>query len=249
MSDRIHVIAGRCASRYVETDAQTRERLGDSVVICKPDDTVLVHDADGYQPVAWLTRADDLTIDDDVVTATDGDRVLRVRILERYGGGRFPIGSAGTPVGECPTCDCRLIRTNGAVSCPDCDATYRLPGDATLVEQTCGDCGLPQFRITRGETFVLCLDRSCESIDDHVGAAFDRQWNCPACGDDLRVLRRGGLILGCASYPDCETGFSFPAGEIVDACDCGLPVFETNTGRRCLNVDCERSATATPQGI
>lgn len=248
MSERIHVIAGRCTTRYADGEPPASERLGDAIVLCKPDDTLLVHDADGYRPVAWLTRADGLTVDGDVVTAVDGDRTLRVTVHDRHGGGVFPAGSAGEPVGDCPDCAGRLTRAGGAVTCTDCGARYGLPGDATVLDSTCEDCGLPRFSVVRGEEFRVCLDRHCESLDDRVAEAFDRVWDCPNCGDDLRVLRRGGLLLGCASYPACETGLSFPAGEVVGTCDCGLPAFETATGRRCLDTGCDRQPAETPKG-
>ncbi|MEF8883041.1 MAG: hypothetical protein V5A34_11025, partial [Halapricum sp.] len=53
------------------------------------------------------------------------------------------------------------------------------------------------------------------------------------------VLRRGGLLAGCEHYPDCDTGFAFPAGTVVGECDCGLPLFETSTGQRCLDATCQ----------
>ena len=46
----------------------------------------------------------------------------------------------------------------------------------------------------------------------------------------------------CENYPDCETGFAVPDGTLVDDCDCGLPVFETASGRRCLDSGCDRGA-------
>ena len=98
------------------------------------------------------------------------------------------------------------------------------------------------MRVERGSAFEVCLDRSCESLDERVRAAHDREWDCPDCGADLRILRRGGLIAGCERYPDCETGFAIPAGTVVDGCDCGLPVFETASGRRCLDAGCQRDA-------
>lgn len=250
MSDRVHVIAGRCTAQYREADAPEREHLGDALVVCKSDDTLLVHDAEGYRPVAWLTRAEALTVDGDVVTAIDGDRTLRVTVHERYGGGVFPAGTAGEPVGDCPDCDGRLTRAAGAVTCGTCGDRYGVPDDATVLDETCEDCDLPRFSVARGEEFSVCLDRHCESLDEQVAAAFDRAWECPNCGDDLRVLRRGGLVFGCASYPACETALSFPAGEVVDTCECELPVFETATGRRCLDSTCDRAVTPaeTPKG-
>jgi len=81
----------------------------------------------------------------------------------------------------------------------------------------------------------------CESLLAAVEARFDREWDCPECGGALEVLRRGGLIAGCENYPDCETGFAVPDGTLVGECDCGLPVFETASGRRCLDSGCDRS--------
>lgn len=248
MSERIHVIAGRLTT---SSDGETTNRYhGDAIVVCKPDDTVLVHDASGYQPVDWLTRADGLTIDGDEITAWTGDERLRITVHDRYGGGQFPASRAGIPVGDCPDCDGTLTRAGGTVSCLSCSATYGVPTDASVVDEACADCGLPRFRVARGETFTVCLDRRCDSLDERVAAAYDRAWDCPDCGDDLRVLRRGGLILGCASYPACDSTLSFPHGEVVGTCDCGRPVFETGGGQRCLDTDCERTATEpTPQGL
>lgn len=251
MSDRTHVIAGRCTTTYDDGGA-TRERRGDAVVVCKPDDTVLVHDATGYQPMAWLTRADRVAIDGDAVIAWDGDTRLHVAVHERYGGGQYPTGPSGTPVGDCPDCDGPLLRASDAVVCADCDERYGIPTDADVTDDACSDCGLPRIAVDRGDTFELCLDWACESLDERVADAFDRAWDCPDCGDDLRVLRQGGLILGCASYPACDTTLSFPAGTVVDECSCGLPVFETASGRRCLDPTCDRAppdSEPTPQGL
>ncbi|PSP28588.1 DUF91 domain-containing protein [Halobacteriales archaeon QH_2_65_14] len=232
----IEVIAGRCTTVF--EGSRDREQHGDALVVVKPDGTVLVHDARGYQPLAWLTRAEAVTVDRDTITARDGDQSLRVTVEEAYGRGRYPASDAGVPVGDCPDCDGTLVRARGDVSCPDCPVEYSLPTGATVLGETCADCDLPLFRVERGATFEVCLDADCESLDERVREAFDREWCCPACGGDLRVLRRGGLLLGCERYPDCETGFSFPAGRHVDDCRCGLPVFETATGQRCLDREC-----------
>ncbi|MEF8814962.1 MAG: DUF91 domain-containing protein [Halovenus sp.] len=236
MSDRTNVIACRCTTVF--GGSRDREQYGDMIVLVKPDGTVLVHDADGYQPVAWLTRASSVTVTEDRVTATDGGETLEVTVHETYARSQQPTSEAGVRVGGCP-CGGSLVRA-GDVTCPDCGDRYGLPANATVLGDTCGDCGLPLFRVDRGETFEVCLDRACDSLDARVRAAFDREWSCPACGDDLRVLRRGGLILGCASYPDCETGYAFPAGVHSGTCGCGLPTFDTPTGQRCLDARCER---------
>ena len=237
MHDGTHVMAGQCTTVF--EGSREREQRGDMVVVVKPDNTVLVHDAAGYQPVAWLTRADTVTVDDGTITARDGGELLRVVAHEEHGRARFPASHAGVPLGDCPDCAGTLVRTRGNVACTACDGSYGLPTDATVTGGRCADCGLPTMRVERGEAFEVCLDRECDSLDDHVEAAFDRVWGCPDCDGDLRIIRRGGLLAGCDRYPECDTAFSMPAGVVVDDCACGLPVFETSSGQRCLDSTCE----------
>jgi DNA topoisomerase-1 len=236
MHDGIHVMAGDCTT--IHRGAEDRERRGDVVVILKPDNTVLVHDADGYQPVAWLTRAEAVTVDEGTIVARDGDQLLRVVTHAERGRATYPASRAGEPIGDCPDCPGTLLRAAGAVTCTDCDRRHGLPGGATLAGGRCEDCGLPTMRVERGEAFAVCLDRECDPIVDRVAERFDRAWTCPECGSDLRILRRGGLIVGCGAYPDCEVGFSLPNGVVLEECACGLPVFETARGRRCLDSGC-----------
>ena len=96
--------------------------------------------------------------------------------------------------------------------------------------------------VERGLAFNVCLDWACESLDEAVREAFDREWACPEpdCDGDLRILRRGGLIAGCEHYPDCDTGFAVPAGVVDGECGCGLPTFETRSGTRCLDATCDQ---------
>jgi DNA topoisomerase-1 len=244
MHEETRVLAGECTIADGETESPYR---GDVVVLRKPDGTVLVHDADGYQPVDWLTRAETVTLADGVLTATDGDRFLRIEVHETYGDDSYPVSAAGIPVGDCPDCGGSLVRDGGTVTCLDCRTDYGLPRDATILTAAddC-DCGCPRMRVERGRAFEVCLDRDCESLDEAVRAAFDREWDCPNCDGDLRVLRRGGLLAGCEHYPDCETGWGIPTGAVVDECGCGLPVFETANGRRCLDSGCGRAEAAGP---
>jgi DNA topoisomerase-1 len=238
MHDAIAVTAGDCTSTFDGNRVRAHEQRGRMVVVVKPDNTVLVHDADGYQPVAWLTRADSVTVDGDRIEARDGDQHLRVEVHEEFGSGRYPASEAGKPVGTCPSCASALVRVTDGVTCISCNVRYGLPGDATVLEERC-DCGLPKMEIERGHEFQVCLDRDCESMDAAVKRAFDREWDCPNCEGDLRILRRGGLLAGCERYPDCDTGFAFPAGTVTGTCSCGLPLFETTGGTRCLDATCE----------
>jgi DNA topoisomerase-1 len=233
----LQIIAGRCTTRFDGSRDQTQ--YGDVLVIVKPDETVLVHDCDGYQPVAWLTRAETVLVTDESVTAREGDQVLEVDIHETYSRSQVPATEAGIPIADCPECSGTLTRARGTVACSDCDLTFSLPNKANVLDENCTDCGLPRMRVQRGASFEVCLDRSCDSLDDRVRSAFDREWACPDCDGDLRVLRRGGLLLGCDRYPDCETSFSFPTGLHGGECACGLPTFETTNGTRCLDSGCE----------
>jgi DNA topoisomerase-1 len=254
------VVAGDCTVEFTGAGSTDRAERGRVVAVVKPDKTVLVHDADGYQPAAWLTRPETTFVERDplVVTATDGDQRLRLTVHEATLDAEVPTSHAGVPVGVCPDCSGTsggsddagadgaapdgdggvLVRARGAVHCTDCGERYGLPAGATVLDSTC-ECGLPTCRVTRGAGFEVCIDRECESLDDRVREAFDRAWTCPDCGDDLRILRRGGLIAGCASYPDCETGFAVPNGLAVGTCECGLPTFETAGGERCLDAACD----------
>jgi DNA topoisomerase-1 len=245
------VIAGDSTVEFTGTGSTDRMERGQVVAVIKPDKTVLVHDADGYQPAAWLTRPETTFVERDplAVTAIDGDQRLRLTVHESTLDAEVPVSQAGVPVGVCPDCvgsgedvdagDGVLVRARGAVHCTDCGERYGLPAGAAVLDATC-ECGLPTCRVTRGAEFEVCIDRECESLDDHVKEAFDRAWTCPDCDDDLRILRRGGLIAGCAAYPDCETGFALPNGLCVGTCECGLPTFETAGGERCLDAACDR---------
>lgn len=243
--DAFRVLAGECTVRFGDAagaDEAHTER-GRLLVVEKPDGTVLVHDSDGYRPAAWLTRADAVTWDRSgtapALTAVEGDRRLAVTCHEEFGRGRYPASRAGRTVGPCPGCGSVLVHVPGAVTCLGCDERHGVPRDAVLLGETCRACGLPTMRVERGEAFEVCVDRSCESLDDAVRAAFDRAWSCPDCGSDLRVIRRGGLLAGCDAYPDCEVAFAIPSGTVDGDCDaCGLPTFETPGGRRCLDAAC-----------
>ncbi|ELY45265.1 PDDEXK family nuclease [Natronorubrum sulfidifaciens] len=248
IDDAIRVLAGDCT---VITDGADRtEYRGRVTTIVKPDNTVLVHDVDGYQPVAWLTRADSVSSDranDFTLVAKKDTQTLRIAAHDQDGFAHYPASAAGTPVGECPDCGGTLIRS-GDVHCIDCGNRYGIPADATVRDEQCDcDCGLPRMRVERGLAFDVCIDRTCESLDNAVREAFDREWDCPVpgCDGDLRILRRGGLIAGCEHYPECDTGFAIPAGIVTGDCGCGLPTFETKSGTRCLDATCERVLEGT----
>jgi len=273
MSDPFRVLAGE--STVVCSEGEPRERHGHLLTLVKPDGTVLVHDGDGYQPAAWLTRPESTAIeeaDGPTVTARDGDRALRVHVHDERASVRAPASAAGAPVGPCPDCGAvdegdgggadddtagTLVRADGAVTCVDCGARYGLPAGARLLAEPC-DCGLPRMEVERGHDFELCVDRACESLDDAVAEAFDGAWDCPDCGAALEIRRARSLIAGCERYPDCETAFRVPDGVVAGTCGCGLPAFaagdasaEGDAGAgdaRCLDATCDRPVASTEPG-
>ncbi|PSQ50808.1 DUF91 domain-containing protein [Halobacteriales archaeon SW_6_65_15] len=257
MTETVHVYAGDCTATYHRDGDATHQR-GRVVVVHKPDGTVLVHDAEGYQPVQWLTRANAVHREQGedgsfALVAVKEDERLRVESHDRGDHARHDATPAGVPVGTCPDCTGAkdveattsksagtLVWARGAVACLHCPTEHRLPGDATVLDSAC-DCGLPRMAVERGARFELCVDRGCEGLDEVVRERFDREWSCPNCDGDLQVLRERTLFLGCENYPDCESSFALPDEEVVGECDCGLPLVETSDGPRCLDRDCDES--------
>jgi len=235
MQDATRVLAGDCEITY--DSEETVEKRGAVVVLVKPDDTVLVHDYAGYQPTAWLTRADTVRFKHDDrgfrLVAGKGEETLRIVSKTVYGRAHFPVSPAGPDVGECLDCEGTLVRDSGSVVCVNCRARYGLPRDATVLERTCS-CGLPRIETERGARFEVCLDRECESLDDAVRERFAGRWRCPDCGEILSIERSRGLRANC----DCGRSHVLPTGVVVGDCDCGLPVFETPDGMRCLDPAC-----------
>ncbi|MDY6817516.1 MAG: endonuclease NucS [Halobacteriales archaeon] len=245
-TDAMRVFAGECTVDYRDATLERRER-GHVVVLCKPDNTLLVHDPDGYRPVAWLTRPAELSVTTDptgfTIEAVDDDRRLSVSTHVEHGRGQYPASAVGEPIGTCPECAGTLIRADRTVTCLGCGTRYGLPADAELLEATCEDCGLPRMRVERGAVFELCIDRGCEPLDVAVAERFDGAWTCPDCAGDLRIRRRGTLLAGCERYPACETGFVIPHGTVDGDCStCGLPAFATPSGRQCLDATCPGDA-------
>ncbi len=241
--DAFSVIAGDCR---IELDVEEHHTYrGQVLIVIKPDDTVLVHDVDGYQPVAWITRAERVVIDDELgtVTAVDGDRWLQIQVISSLVNRQLPGTVVGIPIADCPSCGGRLVDANDAVHCVSCRNKYGIPSDAELLDSRC-DCGLPLMRVERGDVFTLCIDRTCDPMEAAIADRFDGTWSCPDhdCDGQLRAIRRGHLMLGCNQYPDCEISFRLPVGIVEGHCGCGLPRFHTSNGSRCLDLNCSPTA-------
>ena len=228
-----HLLAGDCTTTF--DGDRSYEKRGRVVCLRKPDDTLLVHDAAGYRPVAWLTRPDTSMAvgSPPTVEARDGDDRLRVTFHETSVDVRIPVSPAGEAAGPCPDCAGALVTRSGTLACTDCDREHALPAGATVLDTAC-ECGLARVEVTRGVTIEVCADRACEPLDAAIEAELDRRFDCPDCGRDMRVVRAGGLLLGCDGYPDCDVSVPLPNEACDGVCDCGLPTVDG----RCLDATC-----------
>jgi hypothetical protein len=141
-------------------------------------------------------------------------------------------------VGRCKQCGGSLNHSESAITC-DCGALYKLPTGAELTESTCS-CGLPKFRLKLLGVDV-CIDRRCENMDDVISKHFAASsFICPHCHGPLTIVRRKGVIVGCAQYYNgCKTAFLLPTNAaIVGRCKCGLPKLQLKTKTRCLDTTC-----------
>ncbi|MFB6105322.1 MAG: DUF91 domain-containing protein [Halobacteriaceae archaeon] len=245
MEDAVRLLAGDCTVTYRGTDTVTQR--GAVLVLVKPDDTVLVHDADGYQPAAWLTRGDtvEITRGDDGFTlaAAKDDATLRVESHTTAGDRYYPVSQAGETVGDCPDCAAVLVHTGATITCTGCQTRYPIPRDATLTGDRCPDCALPTMTVERGATFDVCIDADCDPLDAAVAAQFDSAWPCPDCGTGMTIATGRGLRATC---PACETTVPVPRGTITGECPCGLPLFSTADATRCFDPGCPRREDIAP---
>lgn len=245
MDDALRLLAGDCTITYHGTDTITQR--GAVLILVKPDDTVLVHDTTGYQPVAWLTRADAVRVRRhdtgfELFAAKD-DATLRVESHTTTGDRYYPISPAGNPIGDCPDCAATLIHTGGTIVCTGCATRYSVPRDATIRDDTCPTCDLPRMRVERGAVFDLCIDYSCEALADIVADQFDETWPCPDCLTPMTISQSRGLRADC---PDCDTSIAVPRGTITGDCPCGLPLFASAETTRCFDPSCDAGREAAP---
>ena len=114
-------------------------------------------------------------------------------------------------VGEC-SCGGKLVKREGRygsfVGCtnyPDCNVTYSLPKNASIIKKTCETCGLPMIAAGKGKNRrEMCLDPNCgkdttkKYTPEEVGI-------CPKCGKPLlKRSGRFGEFVGCSNFPRCK---------------------------------------------
>jgi DNA topoisomerase-1 len=137
-------------------------------------------------------------------------------------------------LGDCPECgDSLVVRSsrNGSkfVGCdayPECENTYPLPDDGKLVliDKRCDEHGLKHVKVLDGRsTHVhgcpICKEEEAQDEDDIVIG------DCPDCADDeggelaIKRTRRGGRLVGCTRYPDCDYSLPLPRRGDIDVTD------------------------------
>ena len=118
---------------------------------------------------------------------------------------------ASNIVGEC-RCGGKLVKRSGRygdfVGCtnyPDCNVTYSLPRNASIIKTTCERCGLPMIVAGKGKRRKeMCLDPNCgkENTKPHDPKVVGE---CPKCGKDLlKRSGRFGEFVGCSGFPKCS---------------------------------------------
>ena len=119
---------------------------------------------------------------------------------------------ASNIVGEC-RCGGKLVKRSGRygqfVGCtnyPDCNVTYSLPRNASIIKTKCEKCGLPMIVAGKGKNKQeMCLDPNCgkeKSTKVHDPKVVGE---CPKCGKDLlKRSGRFGEFIGCSGFPKCN---------------------------------------------
>jgi DNA topoisomerase-1 len=207
----IRVFAGECTTEFA--GGRERTRRGRVVVLIKPDRTVLVHDAAGYQPVAWLTRADSLSVE--TVPLASGETP--------------PAGeTAGGERGDHRDADSDGIGT--------VETTPTAGNQDTAPTPPAGGFGLVARR--GDETLRIVSHGPAAHHQFPATAAGVPVGACPDCGGTL--VRDGGLnCLGCAGEYSLPAG----ATVLEEQCsDCGLPTVRVERGavvECCVDPACE----------
>ena len=131
--------------------------------------------------------------------------------IQGIGSKLYEAYQASNIVGEC-SCGGKLVKRSGRygdfVGCtnyPDCNVTYSLPVNASVIKKTCERCGLPMIVAGKGRNRQeMCLDPNCgkENVKKH---APEEVGECPQCGKPLlKRSGRFGEFIGCKGFPKCK---------------------------------------------
>ncbi len=131
--------------------------------------------------------------------------------MEGIGSKLYEAYQASNIVGDC-SCGGKLVKRKGSygefVGCtnyPDCNVTYSLPRNATILKKTCEKCNLPMILVGKGKNKQeMCLNPTCgkdmtkKYTPEVVG-------DCPKCGKPLlKRSGRFGEFIGCKGFPKCK---------------------------------------------
>lgn len=114
-------------------------------------------------------------------------------------------------VGDC-NCGGKLVKRNGRygkfVGCtnyPDCNVTYSVPRNASIIKKKCEICGLPMIAAGKGKNRQeMCLDPNCGK-DTTKKYEPKEVGLCPKCGKPLlKRSGRFGEFVGCSNFPRCK---------------------------------------------
>ena len=131
--------------------------------------------------------------------------------IQGIGSKLYEAYQASNIVGEC-SCGGKLVKRSGRygdfVGCtnyPDCNVTYSLPVNASVIKKTCERCGLPMIVAGKGRNRQeMCLDPNCgkKNVKKH---APEEVGECPQCGKPLlKRSGRFGEFIGCKGFPKCK---------------------------------------------
>ena len=171
----------------------------------------------------------------DLADVTEESREMLRAVFDDLGAHREEIGDllqeslkADASIGDCPDCGERLLirRSSGSpfVGCdgyPSCEFTLPLPddGEPEITDEVCEDHGLHEVRMLAGRDTYTHGCPMCKKEDAGAGPVVG---TCPDCGrehgGDLQVkrLRNGSRLVGCARYPSCEYSLPLPRrGELT----------------------------------
>jgi DNA topoisomerase-1 len=234
----IRIFAGDCTTAF--EGSRDRTQRGRVVIVIKPDRTTLVHDADGYQPVAWLTRPDSLTVETGSTGGADAGDGGPGTATTRYGPGgdatdadAGPDPATGRDAGGFGIV-ARTADETLRVTCHEETGRASFPVSAAGVPVgTCPDCGAVLVR----SRDVVCT--GCRAQYPLPSGSTVRDTACPDCGlPELRVER--GRAFDLCLDPGCSP----LAAAVVDAFDrvwdcpdCGSPL-RVRRARGRVYLDC-----------
>ena len=132
--------------------------------------------------------------------------------VEGIGSKLYEAYQASNIVGDC-SCGGKLVKRKGSygefVGCtnyPDCNVTYSLPRNATIIKKTCEKCGLPMIVAGKGKNRQeMCLDPNCGKDANRKNYSPEVVGDCPKCGKPLlKRSGRFGEFIGCKGFPKCN---------------------------------------------